>query len=693
MPSFRIRAFYAGAVLALSSGLCDSQSSTSSQVALTNAAQIRKLTAAAAGKSIPVHLKGVVITEASPDRRAVVIHDESAGIYLLATNDMFSATRRADLIEVDGVTDPGQFAPIVRVSKAHKVGTAPAPHGTPATLGELLTGGLDAQWVEVSGVVRNVDNRVSGNTNQWRMEMALGGGKVSVVLGNPKPAETLIDARVRVQATCFYQFTPGRKVLKPILFVPGGMPIEIIEPAPVSTNAPLRPAGSLLEFSPENTSGHRVHFRGVVTHQEPGTSVWIRDESGALRIQTRQSDILDPGDTIDVLGFPKYGSYTPTLEDAIFSRIGAGTPPAAVPLATAPAAFDHPGDLISMEATLTDIEPTPDGWALDLQKVQGASFKAIFKPAANRAFQIRAQAGSVVRVTGICSVITDDSEPVASGLWQPQTFQLLLRAPADVLTLKEPPWWTPRRIILVLVVATVALALITALVMWLARQRLREQARQRAMAAAEFTAILSERNRLAREIHDTLAQGLAATSVQLRLAKKHLDGGPEQLEHHLDSAQNLVRGSLEEARNSIWNMRSHVLENGDLAEALSGILKQMADGTEVATTFETTGRTRRLAPVIENNLLRIGQEAITNATKHAGAKHIRVGLDFGEKRLCLTVNDDGRGFDALHPPQSQGGFGLLGMRERATDLNGDLKVQSSPGEGTTVNLTVPLSGE
>jgi signal transduction histidine kinase len=119
----------------------------------------------------------------------------------------------------------------------------------------------------------------------------------------------------------------------------------------------------------------------------------------------------------------------------------------------------------------------------------------------------------------------------------------------------------------------------------------------------------------------------------------------------------------------------------------------MADGTEVETSFETSGRVRRLAPVVENNLLRIGQEAITNATKHAMAKAIKVVLDFGEKRFCLVVTDDGRGFDISTPPPSEGGFGVVGMRERAAELKGELDLCSRAGQGTTVTLTLPLSGE
>jgi signal transduction histidine kinase len=230
-------------------------------------------------------------------------------------------------------------------------------------------------------------------------------------------------------------------------------------------------------------------------------------------------------------------------------------------------------------------------------------------------------------------------------------------------------------------------------VVLLARRRVREQARQREMAEAEFAAILNERNRVAREIHDTLAQGLVTTAVQLRLARKHADGASDSLARHLEAAQQLVSSSLEEARSSIWNMRSQVLEKGDLASALRGILKQMADGTEVETHFEVRGKVRRLAPVVENNLLRIGQEAITNAVKHAQAKQITFELDFGDKQFRMKVSDNGQGCDTANPVSKQGGFGLMGMRERASHLKGELEVGTSRGHGTSVTLTVPLSGD
>jgi signal transduction histidine kinase len=179
----------------------------------------------------------------------------------------------------------------------------------------------------------------------------------------------------------------------------------------------------------------------------------------------------------------------------------------------------------------------------------------------------------------------------------------------------------------------------------------------------------------------------------LRLARRHSNGASAPLTHHLAAAQELVRGSLAEARNSIWNMRSQVLETGDLPTALENILKQMAEGSELKTEFRVTGRARRLAPIIENNVLRVGQEAITNATKHAHASQITVTLNFLDKQFRLSVADSGRGFDADHASKNNGCFGLIGMRERAKELQGELEVRSTPGNGTEITLTIPLPSE
>jgi signal transduction histidine kinase len=659
---------------------------------LTNAVQVLELSAAQAAHSLPVHLQGVVVDESDPHEHAVILADSSASLYVSAVTNLFAPYHRKDMLDIEGVTSQGQFAPCVVATKVKKTGWTDPPPARPATYQQLITGALDAQYVKLTGVVRQcVPIASSGGT--WRIVLAADGGAIPIWIPLPQDPQIEPDAEVTIQAVCLYQFNERRQALSPVLQVPRGVPVIINKLSPANPyDAPVRSAVSLSQYSREIPFGHRVHVRGIVTRAESGSVVWIRDQSSGLRIQVRQTDNLQPGDEIDALGFAGNNSSSPVLEDAVFRKIKTLPPPAPLKLVVAAAAYNHQDDLVSIEATLMDVQPVLNGLALTLE-ADNTVFKAILKVSANDNAIPAWQPNSQVRVAGICNVIYDNSEPVM-GIWHPQTFQILLRSPQDLSILEMPPWWTPRHVIFLLGILTGGLLLVIGIGMMIARRRLNEQARRRATAEAEFSAILSERNRLAREIHDTLAQGLTATSVQLQLAQIRSNDGNDgaAVRHHLELAQQLVRGSLEEARNSIWNMRSQVLETGSLVSALESILKQLADGVIPQTHFEVAGRERRLPTDIENDALRLGQEAIANAVKHARATRINVRLVFGEKNFSLAVTDDGCGFDSARPPAREGGFGLVGMKERAAKLNGALAIHTVPGQGTEIKLSVPLAG-
>jgi signal transduction histidine kinase len=552
----------------------------------------------------------------------------------------------------------------------------------------MIAGSLDGQLVEVSGVVRSWGPITDTNEfGVWHMDLAVGGGRLTVSSNREHPPGVEQDAEVRVQGVCFYQFNARRQVLSPLVFISRDVAVQIDKPAPADPFAsPIRSVSTLLRFAPSADYKHRVHVRGIVTYQQPGQLLWLRDNESGLRVQTHQAEKLRAGDDVDVVGYLHYGAEVPALEDAVFRLRANGSPPQPLKLSEPSEAFDHDEDLVSIEALLTEVQPLLEGWAFTFEE-RGVAFKAVLrKVAGDRSWQT----GSRVRVSGICS-LSDDSRPVISGIYHPRSFQILLRSPEDLALISPPPWWTPSHIILVFGVVACASLLVTAVVMLAARSRLQEQAVQRAMAEAEFAAILSERNRVAREIHDTLAQGLAATSVQLTLAKKNVNGASEALGHHLEAAHELVRESLAEARDSIWNMRSHILESRDLAGALREILKQRCDGIGIETSVAVNGESRRFAPRVENNLLRIGQEAIFNATKYSRAKRISVELEFGAKEFRLVVRDDGCGFDAAHPPTEAGRFGLTAMRERAGELKGELIVNSDREHGTEIIFTMPLA--
>jgi two-component system NarL family sensor kinase len=206
---------------------------------------------------------------------------------------------------------------------------------------------------------------------------------------------------------------------------------------------------------------------------------------------------------------------------------------------------------------------------------------------------------------------------------------------------------------------------------------------------AEFGATL-ERNRLAREIHDTLAQGLAAITMQLETADALLEtsSGQERTQKAIAQALSLARANLEEARRSVLDLRAAPLEGRTLAQALSALAEEASSKGGAPVRFHATGGNRPLPNRVEAGLYRIAQEAVGNAVRHAAARTIRVKLLAQPAHVRLMVIDDGRGFDASALPPDR--YGLAGIQERVHLLGGKLTLQTSPGQGTQVDVLVPL---
>jgi two-component system NarL family sensor kinase len=218
----------------------------------------------------------------------------------------------------------------------------------------------------------------------------------------------------------------------------------------------------------------------------------------------------------------------------------------------------------------------------------------------------------------------------------------------------------------------------------IAVERARLFERQVEFGAAE------ERNRLAREIHDTLAQGLTAIALQLETADALLGQAEadKRARQAVAQALALARANLDEARRSVLDLRAAPLEGRTLAQALAALADEWSRKPGVPVRFTATGGAHPLPVRVEAGLYRVAQEAITNALRHAAAKHIEVALVTQPGLVRLTVADDGRGFEPQAIPKDR--YGLIGLNERARLLGGALELQSSPGEGTRVEVKVPL---
>ena len=208
---------------------------------------------------------------------------------------------------------------------------------------------------------------------------------------------------------------------------------------------------------------------------------------------------------------------------------------------------------------------------------------------------------------------------------------------------------------------------------------------------SQQAAVLEERNRMARDIHDTLAQGFTGVIMQLEAAEKAIEHHrPKQADEHLRQAGGLARQSLSEARRSVHALRPQALKKENFWDALKDMIKSITVGTALHPSFKIQGKISRLPPVWQENLLHIGQEALANTIKYAHAHKFGTRLMSDPKKLRLEFSDDGDGFK---PQDQHDGRGLAGMRERVEQMGGELKIASSRSKGTKITVVLPSNGK
>lgn len=657
--------------------ISSAQTSSKTAAPLTHANQIRRLTAEQASEEYPVKIRGV-ITEDAPAPDFFVL-DSTAGIYVEGSRSPVFEHHLGELVEIEGVTGPGKFAPVIREQTFRVLGKGTLPQGKLYSFSDLADGRMDSQWVRVRGIVRSAAiDRDSWHEPTLALRVTSGSGEFAarVPIQQEQDFSSWVGREVLIEGVCGSLFTAQRQLSGILFYVPRLSFIKMEAPARET------PFSGLLQFAPGEGAGHRVRVRGVVTYQQLGTALFLQSEGKGLRVLTQQDTPLQPGDLVEVFGSPTVGESAPVLSDAIFHRIGPNAN--LTPLIFNPDVpwEEYDGALITTDATLLDRQRQNGGLRLLLR-----SGEYLFEATAPSGIEERffsVPINSQVKITGICLVRS-------GGLWSvPQSFRLLLRSPADLVVVRAPSWWNFRHAMWLLGITVGALLIVLAWVVILGG-RLREQMgviRQKLRSGA----VLEERNRIARELHDTLEQELAGITMQLDLASDCFEQVPRVAREAVETARRMSRHSMIEARRSVWDLRCHLLENGDLVSALTEIVKPLAPQDRVAMSVNISGTPVRLPAPVEMNLLRIGQEAVANAVKHGGARHITIELQYAAESVRLFVKDDGCGF-APEEALSTGHYGLLDMRERAQSIGCHLEIESASGRGTRLTVEAPINGQ
>ncbi|HUA38132.1 MAG TPA: histidine kinase [Candidatus Sulfopaludibacter sp.] len=705
-----------------------SRSSPQSNEVLTNAADVLSLSPEQAARGEAVRVIGIVTAAVPEWEGRFYVQDKTGGIFV--NNLGHKLPKPGDWVEVDGITAPGPFAPIIASPRWTKLGTAPLPPAKPVTVEQLMAGVEACQRVEISGIVRSAqlqDNRLVIN-------LMSGGFRLRVLAPIPPGVDpqSLLAARVRVRGTAVTLYNASlRQMVTVWVYVPVGSDFTVESSESANPfNQPLIPLNSIVQYRRDNFPGKRVHVKGAVIYQRPGADLFLEDESGGLQVQTGQTETFARGDMVEAVGFPEVENFLPVLQDAFVKKTdepGVKPTPQAASLRGIAAGL-HQADFITLKAKVVDriVRRTPPqmgkfGQQETILMLQSSNviFTAQLDAPGQSPELTTIPLGSTVEINGICLTKVDE-------LGKVESFQILIPTPRDVRILARPSWLTPQHLLICVGVIVFILILISSWTIAISRknsalnvlvrdkekaqtelqqahdlleERVKERTAQlkfemtaRKEAEVQFKAVLAERTRLARELHDTLEQSLTGIGLQLDTAGRLSANQPEAASHHLELARNLIIQSQTEIRHSIWDLRSRELEQFNLPDALLRNARQATDGTNIQVEVETEGDVRGLSEIVEGNLLRIGQEALTNVIKHSGASLVKIELAFGPQEVILQITDNGCGFDTSNGvgPQKDH-FGLLGMSERVKRIQGRFFLRSSPGNGTSVRVEVPAS--
>jgi PAS domain S-box-containing protein len=528
---------------------------------LRTAEEVRRLSPEEAGRHIPVHLQGVV-TFSDEQLFSRFVQDQTAGIYLREITNTVPPSA-GDLVEVEGLTDAGEYAPIVVPMNVRVLGQQPLPPAKQVTLEQLVNGHEDSQFVEVIGTVRSA--RFEEESQNYLIDLVTGGERFTVY-SRQLPVtntESLVESVLKVRGVCSTLFNRQRQLFGFRLLVPRATDLEIEKPALANPfSVATQPISSLLQFTAQSTTGHRVKVAGTVVYQEPGNALFIQDEKEGLRCQTRQRVPVQVGDRVEVLGFPAKGEYTPVLQDAVYREISSGTAPGPVAIGL-DAALSGAHDCRLVYITGKLLEHTQRGREqfIVLEK-DGFIFYAYLAREEGGVGFSSAEAGSEVGVTGICLIERGSSWMAGEG-WRAKSFRILLRGPGDVVILRSPPWWNVRR---VLWMAGILGLLAVAASAWVAilRRRVQKQTeiiRQRLQAEATLKERYVDLFENANDMvftHDLSGQ---ITSVNM--------AGERILQRHRDRilSQNIIELMAEDQRGAARGWLDQVVKGADVPTA------------------------------------------------------------------------------------------------------------------------------
>jgi signal transduction histidine kinase len=682
---------------------------------ITRIEDIRRMSQEEAARSLPVKIAGVCVYSASGE---LVVHDGSQGIWissctsasrgLLGNQDEFYSCAVGTKVEIEGITDPGGYAPQILPIAIRKTGVAPLPAAVEITAEQLIAGSEDGQHVVLEGVVQNVEIL----EDRTVCALVAEGVNCTVTLWGKAREQLpqLVDARVRVYGIYATDFNSRAEAVLPKLISSTPNAFELLKPPPADPfSAPRVPVGRLRAFSPDTSLFHRRVTSGLVTFVQPGKFFFLRDGNTSIRVTATEPG-LQVGWQVEVAGFVDTSQHFAALKNGIVRKIGEANPPLAERSTAAellqsatrsPHSHIRKVDLSGRRVTLRGRIRRVD-WTSPLSPMTvwlesgNLLFSAHLPPGCTLGDRQAAswQNGAEAELTGVCD-LEFRSEPDPRGFYDPVGFHLWLASADDFAIVHQAPWWTTNRLLSALGLMTALAALGVSGTLFF-----RRIVRKQALSIGEKLsdqAVQKDRHRIARDIHDDLGANLAQIAMLSELAHSDLDE-PSAARGHLNKIFDTSKGLARQLDETVWAINpSH-----DSLDAIVAFLGNFAQehfrlaGIRCRIDMPDTLPDLTMAPAVRHNLFLAAKEAVQNIVKHSKASEAWLRIRMEGRDLVLALEDNGMGGVALPTAEStstKNGNGLANMKHRMESIGGRFELESKPGEGTAVRLVLSKAGQ
>ncbi|MDZ8117799.1 sensor histidine kinase [Pontiella agarivorans] len=656
---------------------------------------IKRLTNEEAAKKVPVIIEAQVLN-LHPRQTRLFVHDDQAGMYVELARPAAEYTdlRAGSLVELRGTTESGGYSPVLLASSLRVTGQRALPEAMRLSRTLTRSTNFDVDWVQVTGRPVSMEFIKSYGHYLIKLETSRGFGNEQIEIFVPyeqgafERMKRFMFRPVSFSGVLATKANQMKQMTGRVLYINSVDDFSLVSDF-LGSVPRFYSIDELMQYGKETFA--LVKTKGVVTGGSED-ALYLRGNGCSLRVSIFREQPFQKGDLVELVGYVELKPVSPSFQAVSIQCLehGRTVRPFTVSLENSRIDSGWNYDLIALDAEFVYAEKRlfpGDGGTDQLPEVQ-----TLWCRAGGRLVEARfpgdvplpegLRPGSLVKLTGIGHVSETKNpriENMTAALW------LELSGEAGIEIIRKAPWWTAQRLLWGIIIVSGILFL---MVVWVFSLR-KVVAAQTSTIGKQIKreSVLNERQRIARELHDTLEQGLTALSLQLgRLLNKIRKSSPEDLPV-VEKAVNALRVCQEESRASIKDLRDGMLEKVDLPAAVKQTLISRLDEDAPKLQFRLVGKVVRLSLFVEHQLVRIITEAAVNAAHHASPQRISVSMKYGEATFTAVVEDDGCGFDPEAIAET-GRYGVLGMQERARRISGHLTMESEPGKGTRVELTV-----